>query len=579
MIDKDLLRSDRAALEQALTEAGATVRGNSVLCPFHDDKHPSGSIYQHEGVWRFKCMACDAGGDVFDVRALANGTAPADELKKLAGPAQPTKKKAFASLDAVKQFLSDKIGPIVSEYVFTDVAGEYVETEFRLKVPEGKKIRPCHLEDAGYIIGAPEKRYLYNLPALASAETVIVVEGPRKADVLEQYGFVATSSPGGSENAGCVDWSALAGKNVVIWPDYDAPGRRYCSDVKSYLEPLSPSPTISIIDPAQLDLKKKEDVVDFIEQLQAIGKTDAEITEAISSALSTAKSAGLISEYQERLRRIVTGELACLPLPWPNLAHLARIGSPGWLVIIAGRQGAAKTFFEIELLRYWLSLGISASAYWLEGDRGDLMDRTLAQVSSNADVTDLDWQKENSDTMMGLTEQNKDELDCISKAVTVSAGLGLETLEDLASWIESQAKAGRRAIFVDPVSAATRKDKPWVSDPAFIREVKRTARDYECTVLLITHLIKGADDGTPDKVAGSAAYGRFSDCVLQITRHDPKSSLVRMATGRTEIKHNQTLYIEKTRAPGTGLRLAYDLTKGLTFTEYGVVLRKGNNNE
>ena len=283
-----------------------------------------------------------------------------------------------------------------------------------------------------------------------------------------------------------------------------------------------------------------------------------------------------LAEYQERNRRVASGELICLPLPWYETAHLARCGTPKGLVIIAGLKGAAKTFFELEWLRYLLAAGIPASAYWLEGDNDDLFDRTLAQASGIADVTDLDWRHDNAETLDKLTEQHQDELDRVGNAVTVSAGLGLETLEDIAKWIESQAKEGKKAIFVDPISAATRKAKPWESDPAFVRRAKRAARDYECTVVLVTHLIKGAEEGKPDKVAGSAAYGNFSDCVLQLIRHDRrKSSLIKTCVGKTEIEHTHTLYIEKARAPGTGFRLAYDLTEGLRFAEHGVIIKGG----
>jgi len=322
-----------------------------------------------------------------------------------------------------------------------------------------------------------------------------------------------------------------------------------------------------------MDLGEKEDGYGFIEQCRVAG---IDPRQAVLDAIERAKPTGPVVEYEKRLRRIEAGELACLSLPWPEVDKLTRLGAPGRLTVIAGRQGAAKSFFALQLLRYWLDSGISVSAYFLEGDIGDLMDRTLAQVSGVADVTDLNWQKANAALMRELTDKHRVDLDRVAGVVTVSAGLGLETLEDLAAWVEEQAKAGRRAIIIDPVSAAVRKGQPWVADPAFVRRVKRAAIDHECSIILVSHLVKGADEGTPDKVAGSAAYGRFSDCVLQIMRHDKKTSMTKSPLGRMEIGHNQTIFIEKARAPGTGLRLAFGLTSGLTFEEYGVIVRKAN---
>lgn len=368
--------------------------------------------------------------------------------------------------------------------------------------PKDKTFRHVHLTDTGYILKAPKPPWkLYGLPALIDAGRVIIVEGEHKVDSLKKYGFTATTSAGGAKNAKNSDWTPLAGeKQIIFWRDNHREGERYQRDVIGILRTLTLAPKISIVNPPSLDLAESQDVVNFVEQMRVLGKSDTKITAAISEVLKGARPTGPLAEYQERLRRIETGELACLPLPWPELARLTRLGAPGWLIVLAGRQGAAKTFFELELLRYWLNVGVSASAYWLEGDRGDLLDKTLAQVSGVAEVTDLAWQQAKAETVRELTAKHKDELDRVAAAVTVSAGLGLETLEDLASWIESEAEKGRRAIFVDPISAATRKAQPWISDMAFVRRAKRAARDYECSVIVISHLVKGADETSGSRI-------------------------------------------------------------------------------
>jgi len=72
----------------------------------------------------------------------------------------------------------------------------------------------------------PEPRWLYGLDRLAakSDATVLVVEGEKCADVghahLEQLAVV--SWPGGSKAVDKADWSPLAGRKVMIWPDCDA---------------------------------------------------------------------------------------------------------------------------------------------------------------------------------------------------------------------------------------------------------------------------------------------------------------------------------------------------------------------
>ena len=51
----DNLRQSEASLRVALEETGAVFKGKECRCPFHEDKTPSGGIYEKDGVWRFKC--------------------------------------------------------------------------------------------------------------------------------------------------------------------------------------------------------------------------------------------------------------------------------------------------------------------------------------------------------------------------------------------------------------------------------------------------------------------------------------------------------------------------------------------
>ena len=84
----EMLRRDQAALLAELEAAGAVVKGKAIRCPFHDDKHPSASIHQgKDGVERFVCHAgsCGFSGDIFDVRARAQGRPVAEVLKEAGG--------------------------------------------------------------------------------------------------------------------------------------------------------------------------------------------------------------------------------------------------------------------------------------------------------------------------------------------------------------------------------------------------------------------------------------------------------------------------------------------------------------
>jgi hypothetical protein len=106
--------------------------------------------------------------------------------------------------------------------------------------PTAKQFRPL---SPFLIEGAVRWKYkdppgllpLYRLPDLIAdpAAPVVVCEGEKAAraaaDLLPDW--VATTSSHGCKSADRSDWSPLAGRRVVVWPDYDKPGAEYAAAV------------------------------------------------------------------------------------------------------------------------------------------------------------------------------------------------------------------------------------------------------------------------------------------------------------------------------------------------------------
>lgn len=102
----------------------------------------------------------------------------------------------------------------------------------------GKEIRPARWDGkrGRWVAGAfPAPRPIYRLPALlaASAGVMLVVEGEKTADRAAALfdGCAVTTSSGGSSSAAKSDWSALAGRDVLLLPDADSAGERYAAEV------------------------------------------------------------------------------------------------------------------------------------------------------------------------------------------------------------------------------------------------------------------------------------------------------------------------------------------------------------
>jgi putative DNA primase/helicase len=141
-------------------------------------------------------------------------------------------------------------GAPVGIWPYQDAHGRLIAYSARLEYfdttgKRQKEVLPltyCRVEEDGervYVAwracGVPSPRPLYNLPRLlASADApVIITEGEKKADVVDALfpGYIGITSMGGAHAAKKSDWVFLAGRNVVIWPDNDGPGREYAEDV------------------------------------------------------------------------------------------------------------------------------------------------------------------------------------------------------------------------------------------------------------------------------------------------------------------------------------------------------------
>ena len=585
MTDNRLLRSDRAALISALKDAGATkFSGNACCCPFHEDRTPSGGVYNRDGVWRFKCQACGEGGDVFDIRAKAKGTTPADELRKVPKatrqnpPAnRPGRKSGFASMDTVRQYLVSKVGRIESEYTYTDANGEYVQTVFRCRTAEGKTFRPVHLTDEGYVLRAGAKPWsLYRLSEIVKADRVIIIaEGEACVSCLGKYGFAATTSMDGSKSARHSDWSALAGTPVCIWPDYDTEGQRYLAEVEGILDSLHPSPRVSVIDPAAIDLCPGEDVVDFVRQLQVLGKTDAEITAGIDAALKTAKVRSVAGEVRQRIADIAAGRYAAIPMYWTLLSSLTQAMLPGSVTLLAGSGGATKSFMALQMFVAWMLNSLRVALWELEEDQISHLMRALAQRSGHPGLTDTTWVKDNFELADSVTVEHSDFLDNLRRVVHTTPDQQV-TLGQVAEWAEDQAKRGSRVIGVDPITAAARVGDVWTADASFVQAIKRTATDYGVSILLVTHPVKNVQYPDLTQIAGAACYHRFCQTILWLEMHEPKFSRIRTAGGTSDVEHNRTVYVLKARnGRGGGFRLAFQFEpENLTLSELGVILPK-----
>jgi hypothetical protein len=261
-----------------LPDAKRNGKGWSARCPAHDDRRPSLSITEGDDGRALICCHADKGctpeaivaalglklADLMPddgVDADTNRESPRTRaIVSTAGRRAP---KTFPSAREVVAELERRHGKRSGLWTYHDARGDPVGVIVRWETPKGKDIRPVARIGAQWIIGGmPEPRPLYRLPDLAGATRVYVTEGEKAADAARSLDLTATTSPHGAKSADKADWFPLAGKQVVILPDNDQPGKQYADTVAAILSKLTPAPIMKVVDLP--NLPDHGDIADFV---------------------------------------------------------------------------------------------------------------------------------------------------------------------------------------------------------------------------------------------------------------------------------------------------------------------------
>lgn len=253
----------------------------------HPDRNPSCSVNLSNG--KFFCHGCKCHGDIVNLNMIlgnfnTNGES-LEDLEQFSGQTSPyfAPRPSFRRVAKHKRTIDGET-IVVDEWKYKDALARHVFTveriQFRLKngswsidPKSGKPLKSYRTRLANGAWGLPEQykaeklRPLYALPSLLSSPIdakVFVVEGEPAADALRRSGYLATTSSGGSSNPHKSDWSPLAGRSVVIWPDNDDAGLNYLQSVTTCLLNLSPSPSISRVAIEDMNLPEHGDAVDWL---------------------------------------------------------------------------------------------------------------------------------------------------------------------------------------------------------------------------------------------------------------------------------------------------------------------------
>jgi len=230
---EDIRQALLAKLESVLSTifpAGKVKRGKFHVGDVLGSPGDSLEIVLHgekAGLWTDR--ANGEGGDIFDVIARHFGVDVQHDFATVLDRASDLAGRAPASKASKRRREApvDDLGPATAKWDYLDAAGNLTAVVYRYDPPGQKKqFRPWDAKRRK--MAPPEPRPLYNQPGMVNAGQVVLVEGEKCAQALIEAGTVATTAMhGANAPVDKTDWSPLAGKTVLIWPDKDKPGWEY----------------------------------------------------------------------------------------------------------------------------------------------------------------------------------------------------------------------------------------------------------------------------------------------------------------------------------------------------------------
>lgn len=441
------------------------------------------------GLWHD--FATGEGGDIFDLWKAARGCVSFRDTLKDAGeysgaaantPRRTPKRKNPKGGEAW--------GAPSVVYRYTDANGNIVAEIERYdweKDGEKKKtFRPWDVASRKYT--HPETRPLYNLPNIARAPEIVIVEGEKAADALIAQNIDATTAMGGS-NAPLekTDWTPLRGRKVLIWPDNDDTGKAYAASLKEHLEGFGVL-AVSVLNipagkPAKWDAADAEG-----EDLGAMIRTmriDAPETRRVSLFFPASDFAGIT--------------------PPPRQWHVDGLIPANQVTMLGGDGGVGKSLLALQL-----SVSTATGVPWIghhpahgktiyisaEDDRDELHRRVsdiAAQEGQDmADMSNLILRSlAGEDALLAVADNRQGTLQTTPLLTELDQTIGdhgarflvLDTLADFHSGQENDRATARQ----------------------FIGILRGLALRHDCTILLLAHpSLTGISSGSG--LSGSTAW-------------------------------------------------------------------------
>jgi putative DNA primase/helicase len=223
----------------------------SCQSPFREDRNPSFSIFQQDGLWFWRDHALRIGGDEIDFLIHGRGCDKDDAIRayhELAGVSMPQKQRRRDGAHAAK---------LIATYDYLSADGKLVHQTLRYEPKRFLQRRPAAPGmRAGNKIAKSDREgkwwlwtlhgiepVLYHLPQIVGGNPeapVYLCEGEKDADALATaWNVLTTTAPMGAGKWRPSYTETLRDRDVIIWPDRDPAGEKHMACVAQALYPVA----------------------------------------------------------------------------------------------------------------------------------------------------------------------------------------------------------------------------------------------------------------------------------------------------------------------------------------------------
>ena len=478
-------RLDRAVMDRGGVHKG---RETTFTCPSpsHPDTHPSAKWNRDKGTWKCWSRGCEEeiGGGAMALAKALGVDLPDDRPPWQEGPRITVGKG------------------VTTVYRYHDADGVERWQVRRRDTATGKDIRPWHLNGQGsWAMGkGPDPWPPYRLPELIAAgpdRVVFVVEGEKVADHLAGYDVIVTTNDGGANKWRAEHAAYLQGRDVVILPDNDEPGRAHAEVVARSLVGISASTRIVELP----GLPPKGDAVDWLHDDGRVEELVGLVEAAPEWEYLSDQPIGEVWSQRNELWMTARETAEATPDRPEWIAH--GYVAAGAVTEIDGKVKGGKTTLVMALIaavrkgRPFLGQPTTKTSvvYLTEQNEGSYREALRrAGLLTADDVHILFWNR-----VQGV---GWEEVVALARVKARDTGAGLLVVDTLAHWSglrgDAENNSGAALEAVGPLLAA--------------------AADGLGVVVLRHERKSGGDVG--DSARGSSAFGGAVDIVVQVSRSE-----------------------------------------------------------